>query len=187
MFYLGVIIRQRTFAGVPPRKTFQQSWARSWWISGNVEVKWQYSLLTFLSLCTACLTVRSKGWYCVCFLVQKYIPRSLLIFFWKFQQCVEVEDPDKVVLKAPRTSLSARLSEKPAQNAQRFRFSQVSWNCPIYSIGMCELIALTISLRWYRFVSHLYHVKHILSLFVVLLMAMAPIFVILIHSHIIHL
>ncbi|XP_076154133.1 uncharacterized protein kif20bb isoform X2 [Alosa pseudoharengus] len=41
------------------------------------------------------------------------------------QQCVEVEGPDTVVLKAPRTSLSARLSEKPVQTAQRFRFSQV--------------------------------------------------------------
>ncbi|KAL2078637.1 hypothetical protein ACEWY4_026322 [Coilia grayii] len=41
------------------------------------------------------------------------------------QECVEVEGPDTVVLKAPRVSLPGRLSEKPAQTGQRFRFSQV--------------------------------------------------------------
>ncbi|XP_042161717.1 kinesin-like protein KIF20B isoform X11 [Oncorhynchus tshawytscha] len=42
------------------------------------------------------------------------------------QDCVAIEPPDKVLLKAPRTSLSARLSDKSVpQTAQRFQFSQV--------------------------------------------------------------
>ncbi|XP_031660728.1 kinesin-like protein KIF20B isoform X3 [Oncorhynchus kisutch] len=42
------------------------------------------------------------------------------------QDCVSIEPPDKVLLKAPRTSLSARLSDKSVpQTAQRFQFSQV--------------------------------------------------------------
>ncbi|XP_045073623.1 kinesin-like protein KIF20B isoform X3 [Coregonus clupeaformis] len=42
------------------------------------------------------------------------------------QDCVSIEPPDTVLLKAPRTSLSARLSDKSApQTAQRFQFSQV--------------------------------------------------------------
>ncbi|XP_070962269.1 kinesin-like protein KIF20B [Oncorhynchus clarkii lewisi] len=38
------------------------------------------------------------------------------------QDCVSIERPDTVLLKAPRTSLSARLRDK---SAQRFQFSQV--------------------------------------------------------------
>ncbi|CAB1311761.1 unnamed protein product [Coregonus sp. 'balchen'] len=38
------------------------------------------------------------------------------------QDCVSIEPPDTVLLKAPRTSLSARLRDK---SAQRFQFSQV--------------------------------------------------------------
>ncbi|MFT7807231.1 kinesin-like protein KIF20B [Arapaima gigas] len=42
------------------------------------------------------------------------------------QGCVEIEAPDTVLLKAPRTSLSARLSDKSIpQTGQRFQFSQV--------------------------------------------------------------
>ncbi|TRY89392.1 hypothetical protein DNTS_024128, partial [Danionella cerebrum] len=42
------------------------------------------------------------------------------------QDCITIEDPDCVVLKAPRASLSARHSEKfGPQLAQRFQFSQV--------------------------------------------------------------
>ncbi|XP_063077606.1 kinesin-like protein KIF20B [Engraulis encrasicolus] len=41
------------------------------------------------------------------------------------QGCVEVQGPDTVVFKAPRISLPGRLSEKPVQTGQKFRFSQV--------------------------------------------------------------
>ncbi|KAG9345983.1 hypothetical protein JZ751_007798 [Albula glossodonta] len=42
------------------------------------------------------------------------------------QECVAIEPPDVVLLKPPRTSLSARLSDKSIpQTAQRFQFSQV--------------------------------------------------------------
>ncbi|XP_072546639.1 kinesin-like protein KIF20B isoform X2 [Salminus brasiliensis] len=42
------------------------------------------------------------------------------------QDCVTIQSPDTVLLKAPRTSLSARLSDKSVpQTAQRFQFSQV--------------------------------------------------------------
>ncbi|XP_030630938.1 kinesin-like protein KIF20B [Chanos chanos] len=42
------------------------------------------------------------------------------------QECVTIEPPNTVVLKAPRTSLSARQSDKwGPQIAQRFQFSQV--------------------------------------------------------------
>ncbi|XP_015194974.2 kinesin-like protein KIF20B isoform X1 [Lepisosteus oculatus] len=42
------------------------------------------------------------------------------------QECVSIENPDKVFLKAPRSSLSSRLSDKSLpQTAQRFQFSQV--------------------------------------------------------------
>ncbi|KAL7873842.1 hypothetical protein AOLI_G00129130 [Acnodon oligacanthus] len=42
------------------------------------------------------------------------------------QDCVTIQPPDTVLLKAPRTSLSARLSDKSVpQTAQRFQFSQV--------------------------------------------------------------
>ncbi|KAL0983730.1 hypothetical protein UPYG_G00131980 [Umbra pygmaea] len=42
------------------------------------------------------------------------------------QDCVSIEPPDTVLLKAPRTSLSARLSDKTVpQTALRFRFSRV--------------------------------------------------------------
>ncbi|XP_066526924.1 kinesin-like protein KIF20B isoform X2 [Hoplias malabaricus] len=42
------------------------------------------------------------------------------------QDCVTIHPPDTVLLKAPRSSLSTRLSEKSApQTAQRFQFSQV--------------------------------------------------------------
>ncbi|XP_064175746.1 kinesin-like protein KIF20B isoform X1 [Anguilla rostrata] len=42
------------------------------------------------------------------------------------QECVTLEPPDVVLLKAPRSSLSARLSDKSIpQTAQRFQFSQV--------------------------------------------------------------
>ncbi|KAJ8365670.1 hypothetical protein SKAU_G00145010 [Synaphobranchus kaupii] len=42
------------------------------------------------------------------------------------QECVAIELPDVVLLKAPRASLSARLSDKSVtQTAQRFQFSQV--------------------------------------------------------------
>ncbi|KAG7492779.1 hypothetical protein MATL_G00017760 [Megalops atlanticus] len=42
------------------------------------------------------------------------------------QECVAVEPPDVVLLKPPRTSLSARLSDKSIpQTAQRFQFSRV--------------------------------------------------------------
>ncbi|XP_062320105.1 kinesin-like protein KIF20B isoform X2 [Osmerus eperlanus] len=42
------------------------------------------------------------------------------------QDCVGIEVPDTVLLKAPRASLSARLSDKSdMQTAQRFQFSQV--------------------------------------------------------------
>lgn len=38
-----------------------------------------------------------------------------------------METPDTVLLRAPRTSLSARLSERPVtQTAQKFQFTQVS-------------------------------------------------------------
>uniref|UniRef100_A0A3B1JCY3 Kinesin family member 20Ba n=1 Tax=Astyanax mexicanus TaxID=7994 RepID=A0A3B1JCY3_ASTMX len=42
------------------------------------------------------------------------------------QDCVTIQLPDTVLLKAPRTSLSARLSDKSVpQTAQRFQFSKV--------------------------------------------------------------
>uniref|UniRef100_A0A4W5RQN8 Kinesin-like protein n=1 Tax=Hucho hucho TaxID=62062 RepID=A0A4W5RQN8_9TELE len=42
------------------------------------------------------------------------------------QDCVSIEPPDKVLLKAPRTSLSTGLGDKSVpQTAQRFQFSQV--------------------------------------------------------------
>ncbi|KAM6951596.1 LOW QUALITY PROTEIN: uncharacterized protein kif20bb [Aplochiton taeniatus] len=42
------------------------------------------------------------------------------------QDCVTIEGPDSVILKAPRWSLSARLSERPlTHTAQRFHFTQV--------------------------------------------------------------
>ncbi|XP_062863834.1 kinesin-like protein KIF20B [Trichomycterus rosablanca] len=42
------------------------------------------------------------------------------------QDCVTIQPPDTVLLKAPRSSLSARASDKPVpQTAQRFSFSQV--------------------------------------------------------------
>ncbi|XP_028975950.2 kinesin-like protein KIF20B isoform X2 [Esox lucius] len=42
------------------------------------------------------------------------------------QDCVSIESPDTVLLKAPRSSLSARLSDRSVpQTAQRFQFSQV--------------------------------------------------------------
>ncbi|XP_023686718.1 kinesin-like protein KIF20B isoform X1 [Paramormyrops kingsleyae] len=42
------------------------------------------------------------------------------------QECVKIELPDTVLYKAPRPSLSARLSDKSvSQTAQRFQFSQV--------------------------------------------------------------
>ncbi|XP_061088732.1 kinesin-like protein KIF20B [Conger conger] len=42
------------------------------------------------------------------------------------QECVTIASPDVVLLKAPRTSLSARLSDKSVpQTAQRFQFSKV--------------------------------------------------------------
>ncbi|KAJ8264374.1 hypothetical protein GJAV_G00148420 [Gymnothorax javanicus] len=42
------------------------------------------------------------------------------------QECVSIEPPDVVLLKAPRASLSARLSDKSVLlTAQRFQFSQV--------------------------------------------------------------
>ncbi|MBN3312175.1 KI20B protein, partial [Atractosteus spatula] len=42
------------------------------------------------------------------------------------QECISIENPDKVFLKAPRSSLSSRLSDKSLpQTAQRFQFSQV--------------------------------------------------------------
>ncbi|XP_062859907.1 kinesin-like protein KIF20B [Trichomycterus rosablanca] len=46
--------------------------------------------------------------------------------FGKSQDCISIEAPDTVVLKAPRFSLSARQSEKLGpQVAQRFQFSKV--------------------------------------------------------------
>ncbi|KAI5627220.1 kinesin-like protein KIF20B isoform X1, partial [Silurus asotus] len=42
------------------------------------------------------------------------------------QDCINIQPPDTVLLKAPRSSLSARGSDKPLpQTAQRFQFSQV--------------------------------------------------------------
>ncbi|XP_077095590.1 kinesin-like protein KIF20B isoform X2 [Siphateles boraxobius] len=42
------------------------------------------------------------------------------------QECVAIQPPETVLLKAPRSSLSARLSDKPVPvTAQRFQFSQV--------------------------------------------------------------
>ncbi|XP_067311673.1 kinesin-like protein KIF20B isoform X2 [Pseudorasbora parva] len=42
------------------------------------------------------------------------------------QECVAIQPPDTVLLKAPRSSLSARLSDKSVPvTAQRFQFSQV--------------------------------------------------------------
>ncbi|KAF4084505.1 hypothetical protein AMELA_G00129420 [Ameiurus melas] len=42
------------------------------------------------------------------------------------QDCISIHPPDTVLLKAPRSSLSARASEKSVpQTAQRFQFSQV--------------------------------------------------------------
>ncbi|XP_046712185.1 kinesin-like protein KIF20B isoform X2 [Silurus meridionalis] len=42
------------------------------------------------------------------------------------QDCINIQTPDTVLLKAPRSSLSARGSDKPLpQTAQRFQFSQV--------------------------------------------------------------
>ncbi|KAL7869066.1 hypothetical protein AOLI_G00130540 [Acnodon oligacanthus] len=46
--------------------------------------------------------------------------------FGESQDCISVDSPDSVVLKAPRTSLTARQSEKLGpQFAQRFQFSKV--------------------------------------------------------------
>ncbi|XP_036428902.1 kinesin-like protein KIF20B [Colossoma macropomum] len=46
--------------------------------------------------------------------------------FGESQDCISIESPDTVVLKAPRTSLTARQSEKLGpQVAQRFQFSKV--------------------------------------------------------------
>ncbi len=46
------------------------------------------------------------------------------------QECISIEPPDTVILKAPRTSFTARHSERfGSQLAQRFQFSQV-WGRP---------------------------------------------------------
>lgn len=49
----------------------------------------------------------------------------LVSVFWK--ECVAIQPPETVLLKAPRSSLSARLSDKSVPvTAQRFQFSQAS-------------------------------------------------------------
>ena len=46
------------------------------------------------------------------------------------QDCVTMEPPDKVVLKAPSYSHSSRLSERPVSHtAQKFQFSHVRHTC----------------------------------------------------------
>jgi len=48
------------------------------------------------------------------------------------QDCVTIEGPDTVVLKAPRSSQSNRQSDKPVpQTAQRFTFTQVPVTSPV--------------------------------------------------------
>lgn len=79
-------------------------------------------------------------------------PLFVCFFLSKYQECVEVEGPDTVVLKAPRTSLSSRLSEKPVQTAQRFRFSQVRGTSE--STPFQQYFSFTITLIY---LSKLYH------------------------------